>query len=224
VTPEWVRLPIGWIANHRLREFKWINSGPGANEVAALMTLVAIAHCADQETGRARLTYDELTKRTCLSRAKVSAGLKVLQDRKLITRRADGHRSDVALANYDPNLGWAKLPMKGMYAAGRIRAFDEFTLRRPVELDAMKLFFLFAERRDRASNVANISYDGIETYTGVARTKIKSAHSLLAALSMVYVESTISAQSEFGVANAYRIVGVESRLHRGTRARWELET
>lgn len=224
MTPEWVRLPIGWIADHRLREFKWANSGPGADQVAALMTLVAVAHCADHETGRARLTYDDLTKRTTLSRAKVSRGLAVLEERQLITRRADGRRSDVGLANYDPKLGWAKLPMKSMYAADRIRAFDEFSLRRPVELDAMKLFFLFAERRDRASNAANISYDGIETYTGIARSKIKPAQSLLAALSLVYVELTMSTQSERGIANAYRIVGLESRVHRGTTERWLLET
>jgi hypothetical protein len=223
MTPEWVRLPVGWIAGHGLKDFKWVNSGPGADQIAALMTLVAIAHCADQEVGRARVTYDELTKRTTLSRAKVSRGLTVLEDRKPITRRTDGRRSDVGLANFDPNLGWAKLPLKSMYAGGRIRAFDEFTLRRPVELDAMKLFFLFAERRDRASNVANISYDGIESYTGIARQKIKPAQSLLAALSMVYVEHTLSTQSELGVANAYRIVGVESRVHRGTRGRWMLE-
>lgn len=224
MTPEWVRLPISWIADHRLKEFKWANGGPGADQVAALMTLVAIAHCVDQETGRARLTYDELTKRAGLSRAKVSRGLAVLEERKLITRRVDGLRSDVGLANYDPERGWAKLPVKSMYTAGRIRAFDEFTLRRPIELDAMKLFFLFAERRDRKSNAANISYDGIETYTGIARPKIKPAQSLLAALSLVYVESTLSTQSDRGVANAYRIVGVESRVHRGTTERWLLET
>lgn len=224
MTPEWVRLPVGWIASRGLKEFKWANSGPGADQVAALMTLVAIAHCADQETGRARLTYDELTRRTTLSRAKMSRGLAVLEERKLITRRADGRRSDVGLANYDPKLGWAKLPLKSMYAGGRIRAFDEFSLRRSVELDAMKLFFLFAERRDRASNVANISYQGIEDYTGVARSKIKAAQSFLAALSLVYVELTLSTQSELGVANSYRVVGVESRVHRGTRERWLLET
>jgi hypothetical protein len=87
-----------------------------------------------------------------------------------------------------------------MYAGGRIRAFEEFSLRRLVELDAMKLFFLFAERRDRGSNLANISYDGIERYTGIARQRIKPATSLLAALSMVYVEQTLSSQSEFGVS------------------------
>ena len=132
----------------------------------------ARAHCADQDTGRARLTYDELTSRTTLSRVKVSRGLKVLEERTLITRRTDGRRSDVGLANYDRDLGWAKLPVKSMYAGGRIRAFEEFSLRRLVELDAMKLFFLFAERRDRGSNLANISYDGIERYTGIARQRI----------------------------------------------------
>jgi hypothetical protein len=83
-----------------------------------------------------------------------------LEERKLITRRTDGRRSDVGLANYDRDLGWAKLPVKSMYAGGRIRAFEEFSLRRLVELDAMKLFFLFAERRDRGSNLAKIA-DGI---------------------------------------------------------------
>lgn len=38
-------------------------------------------------------------------------------------------------------------------------------------------------------------------------------------LSLVYVEETINTQSEFGIANAYRIVGVESHVHRRTRVR-----
>ena len=38
------------------------------------------------------------------------------------------------------------------------------------------------------------------------------------------VELTLSTQSELGVANSYRVVGVESRVHRGTRERWLLET
>jgi DNA-binding transcriptional ArsR family regulator len=223
MTPEWVRLPVGWIADNGLKEFKWANGGPGADQIAALMTLVAVAHCADQDIGRARVTYDELTSRTTLSRVKVSRGLKLLEERKLITRRTDGRRSDVGLANYDRDLGWGKLPVRSMYAGGRIRAFEEFSLRRLVELDAMKLFFLFAERRDRGSNLANISYDGIERYTGIARQRIKPATSLLAALSMVYVEQTLSSQSEFGVSNAYRIVGVESRVHMGTRGRGMLQ-
>lgn len=219
MTPQFVRLPIGWVADYRLKEFRWVNGGLGADQVAALISLVAIAHCVNQDTGRARLTYDELTKRTTLSRAKVSRGLTVLEERQLITRRTDGLRSDVGLAHFNPALGWAKLPVKSMYAGGQIRAFREFSLRRLVELDAMKLYFLFVERRDRATNRANISYDTIGLYTGIPRERLKSAISLLAALSMVYIEETTSSLSDFGIANAYRIVGVESLVHRGTKGR-----
>jgi|SRR5579862_3211899 len=41
---------------------------------------------------------------------------------------------------------------------------------------------------------------------------------VLRALSMISVEQTLSSQFEFGVSNAYRLVGVESRVHMGTRA------
>jgi hypothetical protein len=219
MTQYWVRLPANWIAEHGLAEFKWSNGGAGSDQVAALMNLVVIAHAADRETGLARLTYDEITERTSLSRAKVSSGLTVLEDRKLITRRTDGRRSVFGLANYDPNGGWAMLPAKSMYSGGRIRAFDDFRLRRVVELDAMKLFLLFVQRRDRKSNLAIISYDKIEDYTGITRPRIKSALSFLSAFPLVYVEPQPSVQSEFGVSNAYRIVGIETRVHQGTVGR-----
>ena len=56
------------------------------------------------------------------------------------------------------------------------------------ELNALKLFFLFVERRDRAMNLASISFDKIEVYVGMHRSKIKAALSMLAALELVYVE------------------------------------
>jgi hypothetical protein len=102
-----------------------------------------------------------------------------------------------------------------MYSGGRIRAFDDFRLRRVVELDAMKLFLLFVQRRDRKSNLAIISYDKIEDYTGITRPRIKSALSFLSAFPLVYVEPQPSVQSEFGVSNAYRIVGIEPRVPSG---------
>jgi hypothetical protein len=219
MTQQWVRLPVNWIAAHGLAEFKWSNGGPGSDRIAALMTLIAIAHAADRETGRARLTYDELTDRTFLSRVKVSSGLTVLEQQKLITRKTDGRRSVFGLANFDPTGGWAMLPAKGMYSGERIRAFYDFNLRKVIELDALKLFLLLVQRRDRKSNLAIISYDKIEAYAGITRQRIKSALSFLSAFPLVYVEPQPSAQSEFGVSNAYRIVGIEPRVHQGTVGR-----
>jgi hypothetical protein len=83
--------------------------------------------------GFARITYDSLEEVTGLSRAKISAGLKLLGSRGLIDRNAEG-RSRVQLKNFDPKGGWAKLPAKSMYGSGRIVAFDGFKLRNRSEL------------------------------------------------------------------------------------------
>jgi hypothetical protein len=106
-----------------------------------------------------------------------------------------------------------------MYSSGRIVAFDDFKLRRVVELDALKLFFLFVARRDRNTNMAKISYGTIQEYSGVERVRIKTAISFLASLSLVYVERVPSKSNEYGVANAYRIVGVDTSIHMGTIGR-----
>jgi hypothetical protein len=182
------------------------------------MTLTAIAHIADDASGIARLTYDMLCAATGLSRAKLSNGLDVLERIKVVTRTPEG-RSTYKLANYNPQGGWAKLPARSMYSAGRIAAFDDFSLRRATELDALKLFFLFVARRDRDTNMANISYDKIREYTSIERPRIKAALSFLASLSLVYVEQVPSSVNDHGVANAYRVVGVDSYVHMGTRGR-----
>jgi hypothetical protein len=70
---DWVRLPTGWIRDHGLTEFRW--AGPDkADHTAALMVLAVIAHHADDQSGIARRTYDQLGAATGLSRAKISGG------------------------------------------------------------------------------------------------------------------------------------------------------
>lgn len=64
-------------------------------------------------------------------------------------------------------------------------------------------------RRDRHTNVASIGYEKIEEYTHIKRVRIKTAISFLAARSLVYVERLPSTVSPDGVANSYRVVGVE---------------
>ncbi|MFL6436604.1 MAG: hypothetical protein ACJ71Q_03415 [Terriglobales bacterium] len=217
--PQWVRLPSGWIEDHGLHGLKWAPDGKGSDNTAALMALTVIAHHADPESGIARLTYDSLCQATGLSRSKLSNGLGVLESIQVIGRMPDG-RSTYGLANYSAVGGWGKFPARSMYSSGgRVAAFEDFQLRSATELNAMKLFFLFVARRGRDTNMANISYDKITEYTGILKVKIKPAISLLAAQSLVYVERLPSQASELGVANAYRIVGIDSQVHMGTVGR-----
>jgi hypothetical protein len=215
----WVRLPSGWIARGRLTSLQWQSGGEGSDNTAALMVLTAIAHVADEDTGIAHATYDQLCAATVLSRAKLSNGLQVLDRLEILNPCPDGLRSTYQLNGYDRERGWAKFPAKGMYTGSSITAFMDFRLRRVAELDALKLFYLFIAHRDRNTNLANIGYDKIEEYTGVKRARIKTAISFLASLPLVHVEYLPSKTNPLGVSSAYRIVGVEPYKHMGTTGR-----
>ena len=218
-TNRWKRLPSGWIQQRGLAQLSWRYKGKGSDNTAALMALTAIAHAADDETGTARITYDRMCEVTGLSRAKLSNGLDVLKNIEVIKAGTESPRSTYELSDYDQTQGWAKFPVKSMYSSGRILAFNEFHLRKVVELDALKLFFLFVARRDQNTNYANIGYERIQEYAGVKKDRIKSAISFLASLSLVYVEQIPSKINIYGISNAYRIVGIDPFNHRGTRGR-----
>lgn len=214
----WVRLPSAWIGEKGLYQFEWAR-GTGSDNIAALMALMVIAHHAEQETGKVRLTWEELCDRTSLSRAKISKGLDILSERGLISRGRDG-RSRFQLANFNPAEGWAMLPSRGLYTRqGVVRAFNDFKLRSRAELDALKLYLLFAARRDRKLNAAVISYEKIWFYSGVHPNHIRTAISLLASQGLVHVSLQVSSQSEHGTANLYRLAHLETTRHLGTIGR-----
>jgi len=212
---DWVKLPTKWITAEEggLRELRWTTEH-GANNLAALMLLIVIAHHADAELGTVRLTYDRLSELTSLSRAKVAGGLKVLTSMGLIKPRTS--HSPLELADFDPTARWAKLPARRLYAHGRVEMFVEMTLRKPVELHALKLYLLFVAMRDRKTNLAHLTYKGIESYAGVEGKAIKRALNVLAANGAVHIEHLPSTQSQYGVANAYRVAGIDDRRHLGT--------
>jgi DNA-binding transcriptional ArsR family regulator len=215
---EWVRLPSRWIEDGGLKQLQWTNSeGSGSDNLAALMVLAPIAHHADDE-GLAACTYDRLTLATGLSRAKVSAGLGVLEKLGVINRSPAG-RSTFQLLNYNDAGGWSKLPARGLYGAGRIIGFDHFHLRTMNELHALKMYYLFARRRSNDTNMAHISYDKIEEYTGITRPRIRTGISLLASVGMVHVEHVPSRANERGTANAYRLPFIDPYTHLGTKGR-----
>ena len=127
------------------------------------------------------------------------------------------------MAGFDPTKGWSKFPFKGMYSGGAIGVFSEFHLRQAAELDALKLFFLLVAFRDNSTNLANIGYDKIETYTEIKRSRIKAGLSLLAAMPLVHIERLPSLSNPNGIFNAYRIVGIQPYKHMGTQGRSMVE-
>lgn len=218
----WVKLPTAWINAGGLKAFRW-DRGQGSNNIAALACLMVIAHNADAETGEANVTYDTIERATGLSRAKISAGLDVLEQRVMIERRVEKRRSTYKLVGVAA-VGWGALPARPLYSAGKEMMFlRDFNLRKATELNALKLYFLFVARRGRDTNAANISYDKIEEYTAISREKIRSALSLLVTHGMVHVDHIPSGQSKYGVSSAYRIPHIRPYQHLGTSAREGLE-
>jgi hypothetical protein len=221
---KWVKLPTAWITQKRvLPQMRWTTTpGEGANNMAALMTLIVIAQHADPSDGVAALTYDQLGECTGLSRAKLSGGLKLLEKKFSLVERRPSGRSSFRLADFDPTGGWGKLPARRLYSpSGRISFFSALGMRKPAELHALKLYLLFVAMRDNASNLARISYDRIEEYTGVDRHQIRSALSILAANGVVHIEH-LQAWGDHGISNAYRVAFIEDHQHLGTTLRGRL--
>lgn len=215
---EWVKLPTDWIRSGCLTELRW-SSGIGSNNTAALMALIRLAHVADDE-GIAKATYDDLCHSTGLSRAKVSDGLSVLEEKSLIGRNPA--RSTFRLVNFNPRQGWGKLPAKRLYSGERMVAFSEFKLRNPAELNALKIYLLAVAFRDNETNLANLSYDKFEELAGIDRARIRAALSVLTYAGLLHTERVASHQNAFAVSNAYRLVGIDSYRHAGTTGRSDI--
>lgn len=211
----WRRLPHQWIEAGGLRALRW-RDGMGSSYAAALMVLAVIVHRVDQDTGRTRLTYPELHEVTGLSRAKISAGLTALVDLGIITRPNRG-RSEVHLLDFDAPT-FAKFPAIGLYdARGRIEFFQRITLRSRVELDMLKLWFLFCSRRNWSTNIVDITYDTIERYSGIDRPSIRDAISLGIHHGLIVNERTEDLLSG-RVRQAYRVRHIEPYRHAATTA------
>ena len=180
--------------------------------------LAPLLHNADRANGSGKLTYDQLELASSLSRHKISAGLSVLEARGIVEREPYG-RSTYQLVGFNPSYGWAKFPALALYRDGSISFFHELKLRKRVELDALKLWYFLAARRDNEVNLAKVTYDQIVDCTGISRERIRSGISLLAANGLIHVEHIPSRHSEYGVANAYRLPQIESSRHMGTVGR-----
>jgi DNA-binding transcriptional ArsR family regulator len=210
---EWVKLPTHWILNRGLRAITW-NKG-GSAHTAALMLLITMAHYADEETGLVKVTYGQLHDVTGLSRTSISSGLGVLEALGVVD--ACEERSTFRISQYGTP-PWGKLPAKGLYKEGVIKAFSHFHLRHQNELRALKIFLVMIASRDNATNMAAIGYDAISEKTGVPKGAIKGALNLLVLHQLIHVER-IPKADERRTYTAYRIAHVDPYRHMGTIGR-----
>lgn len=225
---SWKPCPTRKINAGLLRQFHW-NDGGRAKHLAALMCWVVIVHEANED-GFAKVTYDYFQATTGLGRTSISDGLKVLIDFNIVER--GGKLGHYLLSDFtqqkeneakqfieNQSRPWGKLPVKRLYSGQSIRMFNAMTRRQKAELDALKLFFLIVARRDRRNNSANMTYDQIGGWAGIPKGRVGAAITVLAANHVVLVSEQSSNQSDFGISNSYRLVGVDSYLHRGTALR-----
>ena len=219
---NWVRLPTEWIEAGGLRQFSWADKEHRSGFIAALMVLMALAHRAAPDMLECRMTYDDLSKVTHLSRAKVWDGLRVLAEMGVIVRQPNG-QSTYRLV-YEKNARWAKLPARALYSSGTISFLKSFNLRLRSELDALKIYLLLVNRKSFDRNVVELTYSSISRYSGISESYIADALAFLTQLGLIRVDYT-PLDDRFGKASIYRITHLEPRTTRlSTTAPTEGET
>lgn len=228
---SWVKMPSNWLKLTK-DDPPLVKMGMKgselSNNIAALMLYITITHHAHDkksvklDVGEAKLSYSELHGLTGLSRAKISAGLGVLYKMALIENVSKGRDNLYKINNFpvDKENGWSMLPAEPLYSSDRqtIKPFQEFHLRKEVELNALKIYLLMVAHRDWKFNQTKMSYDKISDYTGIRRNKICSALSFLVGLDLLHIGSIDSEKNDFNV-NVYRIRHIDSTRHRGNLPR-----
>jgi len=214
---KWVKMPTGRIGdqgNPFLKKFIWQKQNK-ADQVAMLIIYLVLLH--HSENGVSSISYMGLQGITGLSRAKISAGIKLLVENDMIEKDKSSQKNSYKIKSYD-DVPWGKTPARGLYGKEdkTVNLLNKFTLRNKNELNALKLYYLVIAMRDSQSNCANMSYETITKYTGIIRNNIKSAISLLINLGLIQLESAWNQKSDYGVANQYRLTHVDTGKHRGT--------
>ena len=237
---SWVKLPTRWLRQSNIQLILPTMAWRGdrkSNYIACLMIYIVFVQHARRytnedfddianevelpyEDGEVNLSYNDLQEITGLSRVKVSSGIKLLIDYGLISRIGDdniiGKKARYRLAHCEDRYGWGKLPYRKLYGGGKLRAFQEFHLRKRTELDALKIYLVLIAFRDNQSNSTRISFDKISDYTGVHRSLIKAALSFLVVHNLIQVDKHLNDDSDVRNHNVYRIRHIDPVRHAGT--------
>lgn len=218
-TPSWKKVPAWLVRSGKLGDIRWqiIDGTPASTNTAALMLYLALCLSSFEEGAEAQttqvayLTYDELQHQTGLSRAKVSAGLRLLIELNLISLTGTQKRRGY-LIEWGDKTRWAKIPCRSlMNQHGQISPLLSFTLRGKHELHALKLFFYLADIRDTKTYYATASYETIYDKVKIPERDIRKAISLLIAHGFLQSVSTEhSKDTKKNEPNKYFLTGYKS--------------
>lgn len=214
----WAKIPTAWVREDlRLPDLSWRQFG--SDGTAALMVLIALAIRLNQsnmkredDTGfgsNVEVSYDNLEELTELSRTKLAAGLRILEQFSIIETTRNGRSNRYVLPGIGEAGKWSQLPQTYLLTATEgLRGFSRFQLRHRNELNALKLYFLLLAYRNAKGNFTAVGYEKISELSGLMRGDISGAVSLLINHDLIRV----SQSDGDGVAgrpyNQYKIRGL----------------
>ncbi|KIU53304.1 MULTISPECIES: hypothetical protein [Pseudomonas] len=229
---EWAKLPIRWIHEGALVDFRGRSTRPSSrlflhlvqpevdapalrNESLAALKLFLVLCCrADFSTGMAKVTYTELCKLGVMSRAVVARSLLRLENAGLIARETRALKSGslIKIEKWNDDYGWGKIPKLWLYDGnlGRMLRLSEFNFTQ-LSFHAMKIYLAILAFRDRRG-IATISYDRLASYTGVPRHHIADTITQLYAMELVsFRPGEFHNEHQFDRTNRYLVRGFDTR-------------
>lgn len=193
-------MPSSWIRGGVLKQLKWSNDevGTPAAKVAALQLYYTIAMTLEPVelpegfgTGGVHYvssaTFNRFRSLTGLSRASISAGLELLVQLALIKRYREGKKCFYGISGYVPGGGgWCKVPVRKIVGpCGEVKPFHQFSLRKKVELYAMKFYLYICAVRDNNTEGTYTSFETINRMTGIPEKDIPSTYSFLIGIGLI---------------------------------------
>ena len=216
---QWAKVPTAWIRyDNGLLAFKAASPGVDAAALKLYILLCLLMHPASRKqstvTPVVRVTYDQLERKTNLSRSLVSRGLRRLVELGRISIDQAGRANQYSVVGYeDGTRGWGKLPETHLLAAdyGTRLRIASVGHRARADRDALKLYLALVAFRDGASGSSRLSYDKMQEYTGVPRQSIRRALNVLFEAALISRERLSESEAVSTTAHQYWVSGLPSR-------------
>lgn len=201
---RWSAVPTWWVRDPGTSVFT--GGKQTGTSIAALKTLIAVSLMADFYTRKARNSLTDLETLTGLSRPMVLAGIKELEEKKVVRVDRSNHVSEYEMTIKDSDTNWGKLPHDLLR-----KHLPEITNRGAVTLAALKIYFLLVAFRPNNSLSLSMSHENIRGETGIQTKHVRSGIDVLINHSLVRlsVSEGIEPGEPQGRHNVYTLLGLK---------------